>query len=150
MNVKIVFYVLLCITVFASSLAAAQDDAEREAYRDLRNNFNFIPVGNGNYWVACGLTGPAVFASSGQEGDWAFWEIKFSSETEGYRFEWQPFVFVSLYSYSNDVPAIVGQARNVRPDGFTLAARNSDTLGGYSARFAWIAIGQGRIYEGAE
>jgi hypothetical protein len=130
MNFRIVAIVLLCLTVFASGQAAAQ-----MAPGPMKLSVDDI-------WIVCGVTDTRDFAASGQQGDWATWEIDFEDEA-GAPFLKTPIVFVSLYSNSGDVPAVVGQAQYVKKTGFTLAARNSDLTGGLSAKFAWMAIGKG-------
>jgi hypothetical protein len=132
MAFRIVIYLLLCLTFFASCQAVAQD----------KEDFGINQFTVGDMWIVSGVTDSKVFAASGQEGDWQGWDIDFGWFTDK-KFLEMPIVLVSGCSDSWDTPAVVGQARVVTKEGFSLYARNSDTLSGYSARFAWVAIGKG-------
>ena len=94
-------------------------------------------------FVDCGELGVAKgFQPDCKSGDWDGWLVQFTEP-----FMAPPVVLVT----ANDRPlkdgqhnaAVVGIARNVTTDGFTLSARNSDCSTGF-AGFYWVAFGCGK------
>lgn len=78
------------------------------------------------------------FKAGKTDGDWHFWDkITFKRS-----FKTPPVVLVtgSDVDLADRPVAVVGIARTVTPNGFTLAARNSDNSAGW-AGFRWIALG---------
>lgn len=96
-------------------------------------------------WIDTGEVSAKSFAPDCHAGDWQSWLVSFS-----HSFMTPPMVFVTAHApavrvdhrehVEHHVPAPVGIAQNVTTHGFTLAARNSDCVGGW-AGFYWVAIG---------
>jgi hypothetical protein len=81
-----------------------------------------------------------LFSASGSPGDWQVWAVSFAEP-----FLTPPSVLATadnsngmLRSYAR---AVQGVAFDVTTDGFTLAARNTDTSAG-PAGFSWVAVGR--------
>jgi hypothetical protein len=89
--------------------------------------------------VETGELPAARFQPAGQSGDWQKWEIRFKD-----RFAAAPILLVTGYKPEatppETNPAVVGVVQDVTPDGFRLAARNSD-VGSGDTGFYWIALG---------
>lgn len=97
------------------------------------------PGDSSDVWVDSGYVAPASFAPECQEGDWKSWYVWFDQA-----FLTPPIVLVTAMNVTVQPqagnPAVVGIAQYVTPNGFRLAARNSDCAGGLTG-FYWVAIG---------
>ena len=96
------------------------------------------PEGQTNVWVNTGWVPPKSFAPTCEKGDWNSWYVWFDQA-----FLTPPTVLVTannLNVANAGNPAVVGIAQYVTPNGFRLAARNSDCGSGLTG-FYWVAIG---------
>ena len=94
---------------------------------------------SGKQMVDSGQVSPRNFSATGLSGDWQVWSVAFAEP-----FLVPPVVLLTadnangtLNSYAR---AAVGTAFDTTTNGFTLAARNSDVMGG-PAGFTWLAVG---------
>ena len=105
------------------------------------NYFAFLPgvAAPPNLIVDTGRVFPLRFAKGAQRGDWQTWMVNFADH-----FISPPTVILTADNYDGNIRsyavAAVGMANDVTPNGFTLAARNSDVSAGWVA-FSWLAIG---------
>jgi hypothetical protein len=99
-----------------------------------------VPGGVSDAFVDSGVLAPQDFAPSCQKGDWKSWGYVWFDQA----FLTPPTVLVTANNYHvvppTDNPAVVGIAQYVTPNGFRLAARNSDCTEGLTG-FDWIAVG---------
>lgn len=89
--------------------------------------------------VDTGRVLPLRFARGAARGDWQTWNVNFAEH-----FIAPPTVILTADNYDGNIKsyavAAVPMANDVTPNGFTLAARNSDVSAGWVS-FSWLAIG---------